>query len=100
MPGWVELALGRFGEPDGPLVREDELTVEEVELIVRGLRLASFSQGSLVVVLREMERGLEELRREERESERLRQEADVGGKSQSSLPSQSKPKRLRCRPGS
>ena len=65
--GWVELALGRFGEPTGPLAQADELTIEEVELVVRGLRIGSFSQSSLVIPLRELERGLEELRREERE---------------------------------
>jgi len=31
------------------------------------LRIGSFSQSSLVIPLRELERGLEELRREERE---------------------------------
>ncbi len=28
VPGWVELALGRYGEPDGPLSKEAEVTVE------------------------------------------------------------------------
>jgi hypothetical protein len=63
--GWVELALGRFGEVDGPRTKEAELTLEEVESLVWGLRVGSFSQSSLVVPLREMEEGLERLRQAE-----------------------------------
>jgi len=63
--GWVKLAIGRFGELDGPRTKEAELSVEQVEMIVWGLRVGSFSQSSLVVPLREMEQGLEMLRRDE-----------------------------------
>lgn len=35
---------------------------------MRGLRIGSFSQGALVLPLREMERGLEELKRAEAEA--------------------------------
>lgn len=67
IPGWVGLALGRCGDGGGPLAQADELTIAEVELIVKGLRIASFSRASLAVPLREMERGLQELRRAARE---------------------------------
>ncbi len=63
--GWVQLALSRFGEPDGPQTRAAELTPEEIESLVWGLRIGSFSQSSLVGPLREMEQGLERLRQAE-----------------------------------
>ena len=62
---WVELALGRFGDPNGPRTKEAELTVDEIEALVWGLRVGSFSQSSLVGPMREMEEGLERLRQAE-----------------------------------
>lgn len=63
--GWAELALSRFGQVGGPRTKEAELTLDEVEMLVRGLRMGSFSQSSLVDSLSTLERGLEELRRAE-----------------------------------
>ena len=62
---WVLLALGRYGDTDGPRTKEAELTLEELELVVWGLRIGSFSQSTLAAPLREMEEGLERLRRVE-----------------------------------
>ncbi len=62
---WAELALGRFGDAGGPQTRAAELTLQEIESLVWGLRIGSFSQSSLVVPLREMEQGLERLRQAE-----------------------------------
>lgn len=67
VPGWVDLALGRFGEPDGPLSKEAELSAADVELLVRALRIGAYSQASIVTPLRELEAGLEMLRKEELE---------------------------------
>jgi len=57
------------GADAGIIGADDALgSVDEVELLVRGLRVGAFSQSALVVPLRELERGLEELRRAEAEA--------------------------------
>lgn len=62
LPGWVDLILGRFGDPGGPATPAEELTLDEIESLIRALRIGSYSQSTLAGPLGELEAGLELLR--------------------------------------